>query len=388
VGVRDVAFRERFTFGSSSCEDVVNATVAKTELESLIFTSDHGVLTNQKWSWTDDGTPYGEPEWEDGRSPLSYPISHTKNDSISVTALVSVLPPGTPPATYQISATGPPGFTFSGSQSLAGGESRFPVTSTDTLQDKVYTFTPPVQWTVTHDGCTCVQEQAGPERTYVTYGTPVATSTPTEKRVSNVCQWADGESTIDGIALRIWQYLTNHEPPIFDLQQGSCPAPCPWSLMREEPPTPGQCIDLAVLMQHACGVIGVPGSIGYVYATTDMDNFSASGDAEQHREYEYAPGQKRDEYLRYFASGGFNNWEAVCVVNGHYYAVKETHNSETVTLIKDIICPNELSGNYQCWRYRVYVPPPGQSYWTCNTEDQYPAPLPGGCPQWSRGLHQ
>jgi len=134
-------------------------------------------------------------------------------------------------------------------------------------------------------------------------------------------------------------------------------------------------------MEHACEIIGVPASIGYVYATTDYVNFSTSPDAFQWRDYEYAPGQERREYLRYYASGGFNNWEAVCVVNEHYYAVKETHSSDSVALIKDIICPNDpVDANYQCWRYLVYVPPPGESYWTCNTQDQYPAPLPGGCP--------
>ena len=89
----------------------------------------------------------------------------------------------------------------------------------------------------------------------------------------------------------------------------------------------------------------------------------------------------RDEYLRYFTSldppehlGGFNNWEAVCAVNNHYYAVKEAHGTDTVGLIKDIICPNVLTSEYQCWSYET---PDG---WVCNTEDQYPAPLPGGCP--------
>jgi hypothetical protein len=139
----------------------------------------------------------------------------------------------------------------------------------------------------------------------------------------------------------------------------------------------GECIDLARLMQYACGVVGVPASIGYVYATTDTINYSTSPYAEETRAYQCGPGQFRTEYLRYYAAGGFNNWEAVCVAGNHYYAVKETESPDTVQLIKDIICPNQLSSEYQCWRY--YLPPPVDA-WLCNEDDQYPAPLPGGCP--------
>jgi len=54
--------------------------------------------------------------------------------------------------------------------------------------------------------------------------------------------------------------------------------------------------------------------------------------------------------------------------------VKETHSADTIQIIKDILCPNELSDDYQCWAYET------ADGWTCNTNDQYPAALPGGCP--------
>ena len=213
---------------------------------------------------------------------------------------------------------------------------------------------------------------------YITYDTPTG-SEPTRTRMGYVCETCAGFADEDVMAVEIWDDLSKYEPPVFDLQQGSCPVPCPWSLMV--PGNPGQCIHLAILMEHACEILGVPASIGYVYATTDYVNFSTTPHAEQHRLYEYAPGQTRDEYLRYFASEGFNNWEAVCVVNGHYYAVKEGNSTDSVALIKDIICPNDPPDeNYQCWRFYVAAPPPQQPYWTCNADDQYPAPLPGGCP--------
>ena len=69
----------------------------------------------------------------------------------------------------------------------------------------------------------------------------------------------------------------------------------------------------------------------------------------------------------------------MCVVNNQYYAVKETHGDSSVQLIKDIICPNQLGENHQLWAYPV-VPGDPDSGVIINTEDQYPAPLPGGCP--------
>jgi hypothetical protein len=204
---------------------------------------------------------------------------------------------------------------------------------------------------------------------------------PTKTRLNFACYAAAQASTVDQAALGVWARLTENEPPAFDLD-----AQCndPWGLMAGGSGNNGQCIDLARLMRYACGIIGVPASIGYVYATTDNNNFSTNPSAPETRSFEYAPGQHRHEELGYFAGGGLNNWEAVCVVNGHYYAVNETHNSNSVALIKEILCPNDPSDpddpTYQCWLYYVSVPPPGESGWTCNVQNQYPAPVPGGCP--------
>jgi hypothetical protein len=141
----------------------------------------------------------------------------------------------------------------------------------------------------------------------------------------------------------------------------------------------GECIDLALLMTYASGVIGVSGSIGYVYATTDAQNFSTSPVAPETRNFEYAPGIERPETLLFFAGGGFNNWEAVAVVNGHLYAVKETHNADSVELIKEILCPNLANGNHQCWTY--FDPSVGENgEYVCNTANSFPTPLPNGCP--------
>ena len=273
---------------------------------------------------------------------------------------------------------GPDGVTGEGTFGVpCGTEERWATIVTTALPDVVKAYTPAsLSWSVRPPGEAEYRSVgATPHRIYVTLDTPTG-SEPTNRRMNLICYATANLADQQAVATAIWEVLDN-EPPVFDLQQGSCPAPCPWSLMV--PGNPGQCIDLAVLMEHACKIIGVPASIGFAYATTDMQNFSTSDTAHETRQYEYAPGQSRHEYLRYFASGGINNWEAVCVVDTHYYAVKETHDGDTVALIKDIICPNQLGENYQCWTYLVHVPP-DDPYWTCNTQDQYPAPLPGGCP--------
>lgn len=131
-------------------------------------------------------------------------------------------------------------------------------------------------------------------------------------------------------------------------------------------------------MLAAAGMVGVTGKVGFVYATTDNDNFSENAVSWETRQYTYAPGKTREERLEYYAGGGWNKWEAVAVINDgapeprdNYYAVKEAHGPDAVEIMREILRGNELSGNYQCWRYQNV-----DNQRVCNTDDQYPAPLP------------
>src|SRR6185436_13671097 len=85
------------------------------------------------------------------------------------------------------------------------------------------------------------------------------------------------------------------------------------------------------------------------------------------------------QYLRYKAGDGaggldWNNWEAVFKQGTMHYAVKETQNTSSVQLHKDIVCPNQPTVNHQGWTYTLLG--------TLNedTTPPWPVPFPGGCP--------
>jgi hypothetical protein len=127
-------------------------------------------------------------------------------------------------------------------------------------------------------------------------------------------------------------------------------------------------------MQYACGVVGVSGSVAYTYATTDNDNLATHDGAGEYRDLRDAQGLLW-RYRLWFAAPGWNKYEAVCVVNNHYYGVKVAQNASPLALIKNMICPNTLSsGHYQCWGRDI-----GGNQVECHPSE-FPVPLPGGCP--------
>jgi len=320
------------------------------------------------------GTALTAPDWTSENNP-DHPICYTRSTGMRLTVRLEITGSDTGDATLRV--VGPDGITGEGTFNVpCGTEERWVTITTNPLPNVVKAYTPAgLSWSVKGPGETeFTAVQSTQHRIYVTLAAPTG-SEATNRRLNFVCYGAAGAGDVDSAALAIWDQLDN-EPPVFDLELGTCPAPCPWSLMV--PGNKAQCIHLAILMQHASQVIGIPASIGYVYATTNSYNYSNTWTAFESRDYEYVPGQIRTEYLRYWA-GGLNNWEAACVVNAHYYAVKETHSTDTVQVIKDIVCPNDLSTNHQVWTWPV-TPGDPDSPVVINTNDQYPAPLPGGCP--------
>jgi len=202
-------------------------------------------------------------------------------------------------------------------------------------------------------------------------------SHPTPKRLSTVCTWADQESTQDGVALKVYNALGG-DPPTFSLDPRH-PEEWyfrnPWEMLIGGAAYDGDCRDLANLMRHAIGVVGAPGTIGYTYATTDAGCYSTSDLAWETRQFQYQldPPLWRTEYLTFMA-GGWNQYEAVCVVNNHYYAPKVTHAGSAMEILKSIVCPNTDATRCQCWAEIV------NKHGVCNTAPPYPVAVPGGCP--------
>jgi hypothetical protein len=63
-------------------------------IESITFESDHGVLHSDNGTFADVGPLYTEPEWTSDCD--NFPITHTKNTTITATVKLSLQQPGRP----------------------------------------------------------------------------------------------------------------------------------------------------------------------------------------------------------------------------------------------------------------------------------------------------
>jgi hypothetical protein len=107
------------------------------------------------------------------------------------------------------------------------------------------------------------------------------------------------------------------------------------------------------------------GETGYIFPTTDATCY--------HTDYGPDSPQTRTcpvhgaENLRLYAAEGWNDHEAVFYVNGVYYAVKVTKNTDPFQIIKTIL---DNPANYQAWLYS------DNPAYACTDPGPYPQELP------------
>ncbi len=202
---------------------------------------------------------------------------------------------------------------------------------------------------------------------YVTYGAPSPVTDLTPKRIEFVVNAANGATAPVQIADGLYDALED-SPPYFNLTNSH--PPVVWYLMNGSEYT-GQCIDLAKLMKQGYDLLGGAGAvIGYVYGSTDSGCFSTYDTAWETRT---CPGGVHGtETISVYAGGGWNNWEAVCVMSpNHYYAIQVASADSPLTILREWLGGNSLSGNYQAWRYEDR-----NGMHSCTVPGPYPVPKP------------
>jgi len=166
-------------------------------------------------------------------------------------------------------------------------------------------------------------------------------------------------SHFPGIAANSW---TRSGSLKFQLKNPNIPSNL-WLLMSGDQ-YQGQCIQLAQLMEYATEIIGVPASTGFVYGSTDTTCYSISSVAQE----THSCANHGQEILLVWSARGWNNWEAVCNVDGVCYAVKLSSGT-AIEILRNWLGANTTSGNYQAW---VYYDHDTDSYKSCV--------VPGPCP--------
>ncbi|MDI6783472.1 MAG: hypothetical protein QME64_05170, partial [bacterium] len=210
------------------------------QLEELKFTSDHGVLYDNDSSWGDEGTLYPEPEWI--RNTQNVPMTHTKNQNISMTGKFSIAPSLPVSATVYLQADDNEEDNLDALKmaNVSGMTTEISgITTATTLQNKIYIAVVDYQWKYSTDSTHWASaNSSGPHKYYVTFGAPIggATNKCTEQRIKWDIETCSQQTTEQGIADAIYTAFES-EPPYFRL--GANP-PNPLWLLMEGPQYEGE----------------------------------------------------------------------------------------------------------------------------------------------------
>jgi hypothetical protein len=369
-------------------------------LVSIKFTSDHGVLLQSQNAndWGDSSMAFTKPEWHYQRNQI-LPVSQTMGTSLKISVQVYAGPAGTQ---FDLIGSGSHDYsTFQKTGIISNGRiQNIPLTASAPLPNSVGILSERINWTIRYAGNTSNVGRTGPFKIYVTYGTPTG-SLATEQRVSWCCQTASGESTLDGIASKIFDALDVAEgvPPVFQLD-GELNVPSPIWLLMSSSSYNGQCIHLAQLMQKMVLMLGGSADIGYIYGSTTSSCFSTSPTASVTSadcspnsptvsRTRICPGGVHGEEQIFVRSAqavpcvidstGWNQWEAVCTVNGTCYAVQVAMGTPVEVLKEwlglNIQCPPPVADVDETYQLFEYIDS-NRIRTICTVPGPFPAPKP------------
>ena len=320
--------------------------VVSSELKSIEFTSDHNLLKKTPTTtnaWADSTEPFEPVEWiPDVRTN---PISHTKNLRLQANVTLRVQPPG---VRFDLIGSGSqPYVNLTSTNNVSTTNDQVvPVTAEAVLPDHVGVLSHTLDWKIRVAGSDCSGASSGPHKIYLTYGTPTG-SVATEQRLNWDCTTCTGESTLTGIADKIYDALAS-APPQFQMHPANRLTNQFWLLMSGTD-YQGQCIDLAELMQLQVQLLGGEASVGYVYGSTNTDCYSTNDCAWRTRT---CPGGLHgEEMLLVWSAGAWNSYEAVCEVANICYAIKVARGS-AIEILRTWLGANTLDSNYQAWWFR------------------------------------
>lgn len=308
----------------------VSVKVIKAEIKSIEFTRDHGVMSKTPTSgseWDDSWVPFESPEWV-AEPSRNNPISQTMGTTISANITVSVLPSDVP---FSLIGTGQNNYMSFNTESVtsSGDEQVVAVTANGILPGVVGILNEGIQWKIVVGGVDLGARSSGNHKIYVTYGTP-AGSAITEKRVNEVCQLANGLSTISSCAEAIFNGLENK----YELNGDIIWGPFPIWLLHDQGEV-SQCPGLADYLNKHFQMLGLgAGQIMFCHANANgtysastnivdsatrvIANVAGHNMPTSHDDY-----NSEESLIHWDASTppGANAFEATCYFNSSHYAL-------------------------------------------------------------------
>jgi hypothetical protein len=240
-------------------------------LKSIRFTSDHGLMKDNRISWDDSGPPFAKPEWTSTTlGGKSAPISHSKNKAVTVDIAVDVTPATVTGVPVNLKGRSALNFlTFDVSGSLSGGQDRtLSATSSgivpDLIDDQHQKQT--IDWSADVIGENQPLGQSLDHDVFVTYDTPVGGGV-TYKRMVKAAELTKGfgnnpHDIVSGEMRRFPSYNL-HKP-----YRGNI-----WPL-ADNIAASAECQAIVRFVQAVNNMVGVPGSARgiAVYANPNAPN--------------------------------------------------------------------------------------------------------------------
>lgn len=285
-------------------------TVVDVGLKSVLFTTDHGVLTDYNTNYVGSGgTPYNPHGWQ--KTPLiNNPITHSQGTYVGVNVVINVTPSNVPFDLEGISDNSALTFHITG-QTSTGSDQTIALTSDAALPAKIDKLDKSIQWHVNLGSKQIDAGSSGSHTVYVTWATPCG-DTPTIKRVEWACNIANSANSITVAAEKFRDAIASNPGPANDPNDNDSTLNS-WQFLDSN--HHGDCITLAKLACEGLKIIGISAQHRWAWPTADgTSGFPAiSGNTCQNRVTTTLPyqGQTFDAALVY--SG--NNFEGFFTIS-------------------------------------------------------------------------
>ena len=335
------------TAGTSSKKTTI--WVVKAEIKKVVFTSDHGVLTDWNTNYAGSGgTVYNPRGWENGGA--NNPITHTKDTKISLTVTVKVQPAG---LAFDLTGTGPHGYdTFpkKGAPPSTAADQTVNVTANDALPKQISVLNESINWTITKGTTQCCATSSGPHKMYVIWGGPGAG--PTLKRMDWCAEHAKGQDTLPKIGDAIGPDATGGgrfgSGSIF----GSPPSlTTAWQVMDG---SKGDCGTLSTLMKYELDMLGATGAeVRFVFARhANWTGLSKAGPPALSDLESDGDGNVLGIWFGGGLGKGWNYYEGCCVFQSQWWeGGRGQSQTSAYNVLRDVADPNTsgADNSHQCW---------------------------------------
>jgi len=334
--------------GGTTWHDKVKVVIYRVELKAVVFTSDHGVLTDYNTDFAGSGGTVYDPRGWRKNPAANNPISHTMGGRLTASITVKVEPSG---LSFDLTGDGPDNyvdFSKTGNTSTGADQAVSDSANAD-LPGTAGTLSKSISWAIVlTDPSTDINEPvgaSGAHTIFVLAGTP-GDGTPTRKRIDWVCTTAPASSE-PGIDTLLHNGVANSTT--FDGSGGTDG----WALLDGGS---GDCDNQARCMEYAHELMGCgEATVRYVHASSPDD----SGEGKcLNLETRIVGGVTHYLILDFTVGAGYNwnAYEGCCDTGGGYYAITPKHaTTNDYTMLQAI----------SCQQYWVESPtPPGEPGWT------------------------